>query len=80
MKKFPSKTPKSRKTREEKVRELINFAEELVGRECIVKEDSILALKTNDKRNKMSENAGKHISMASSATDVNIFYNYKEDF
>ena len=39
MKKKHDKTPK-------KVEELINFAEELVGKECIVKEDSILVLKS----------------------------------
>lgn len=44
MKKKSDKTPRKRKSREEKVRELINFAEGLVGRDCIVKEDSILAL------------------------------------
>lgn len=43
MNKKSDKTPKSRKTRGEKVRELINFAEELVGRDCIVKEDLVLA-------------------------------------
>ena len=36
MKKKHGKTPK-------KVEELINFAEELVGKECIVKEDAVLA-------------------------------------
>lgn len=55
MKKKHAKTPK-------KVEELIKFAEEMVGKECMVKEDSVLALKSCD-NNEISrsgvENLGK---------------------
>lgn len=45
MKKKQAKTKK-------KVEKLINFAEEKVGKECIVKEDSILALKSSGNTDK----------------------------
>lgn len=38
---------KKHKTRIDRVKEIIDFAENLVGKECIVKEDSILASRNN---------------------------------
>ena len=58
MKKFHDKTLKNRISREEKVRNLINFAEEKVGKEVFKAEDSVLVGKIGLKSSKMEKFLG----------------------